>query len=224
MEQNIKIFFLLMMVHFSNSYLFYEISKYNVNCFLEQVSADHNLFIKYKIFAEKENGTKVDLKAIENFVFTVQFQIIRGRNPIMTRYLHNLDGQIVFAPKKPDYYKVCVHLQENPRKFNDTMFMSIALTEDNDTAVLEDVGKIIKEEDSEEMIRTTFKRMNKLTENIIEKQKNEMEIEQISAGDSIKLIKWYKALCFLQVIVIIGIGLYHLRTFISFLKGVNARQ
>ena len=88
------------------SFLFFEISRYHLNCFLEQVSSDNKLFIKYKIFSQKRNGTKVDIESIKNFEPKVQFQVIKDKYPIFSRYINNLTGELVFKPKKPDYYKI----------------------------------------------------------------------------------------------------------------------
>ena len=53
---------------------------------------------------------------------------------------------------------------------------------------------------------------------IIERQKNELDAEKISAEETIKSTKWYKALTFIQIIVAVIVGLIQLNNFRRFLK------
>ena len=115
-------------------------------------------------------------------------------------------------------YRVCVIYRTSRSAIDEALFMNIRFIGTNH--IDPNIQQAIQNED----VAIIKKRVNDIKELgvvYIEKQKNDLEMENVKANITIKNTRWYKYVTFAQIGICVVIGVLQIANFKKYLKYMN---
>ena len=199
-------------------FLFYEISpallfKLKVLqpvCFIDEFFLDSPVFIKWKIFTPSRQNITSILKYIR---LTVE----KNKDIVYEPYINNYKGKAAFSSVESGLFHICIERGRYSGSNSPTedIFVNIKITSDN----MEDVNlddALLYEDIIEARNKTYY--IEDLSNNIIQAQNSELELENISSIETIGYTKWYKYIAYAQLVITFFVGFIQLNNLRKFLK------
>ncbi len=199
-------------------FLFYEVSpallfKLGVVepvCFIDEFFIDSPVFIKWKIFTPSRQNVTTILKHIR---LTVE----KNKEIVYEAFVNNYKGKAAFSSVESGLFHICIQRAryQGSNSPTEDIFVNIKITSDNMEEVNLDDALLF--EDVYEVRNKTYF-IEDLSNNIIQAQNSELELENISSIETISYTKWYKYIAYAQLIITFVIGCIQIINFRKFLK------
>ena len=200
-----------------NSSLSFLLKFHEERCLLDEFFQDSVFFIKYKVRSSKKTNLT---PLLPYFVINVYDQ--ETSIAIFHEGIKSLKGKHTIKVPKSGLYKICIFLNR-PRFYfdwdNDLLLFNFKVTS---SSFIDDepLKKAIKTEDVD-AVKTKAIQIVKLTQPIIDFQKDQLETENESSKETLANTRIYKYMTFGQLIVTIIIGAIQVNNFVKFLRSLH---
>ena len=210
----ITLFLIIISFNYTESSLKFNIPSHRDKCFQQEIYLEGTLLIRYDIsgFEKYFKGTKQD-EFFHNIKILVKNE--KGRS-IYESFLKNRKDKIAIYIKYPEIYQVCARYFKSPgeKDLPNEILMGIKIR--NDFHYTEIDNSLHKDD-----VKDFWKRISTIKKDMIpslEVEKKEIEEEDNTAKSMIHSINTYKALCLLQLIIIIFMTTFTLYSFKNYFK------
>lgn len=195
-----------------NGSLIFKFNPGEEQCFHDVFFSDSSIIIKYKFFTpSKENITSI----LQTISFNVRYE--NSENKLHESKIKGNKSKATFTVVHEGMYKICFlrkkyYGKDGPKE---QLYGNIKITSNSmDDVKLDDVVSTTD-------IDTIYNKTNyirDLTDNIIDFQNSQMEMENASSQETIYYTKWYKYITTGQIIITLIVGATQLNNFRRFLK------
>lgn len=218
---------LLSLLTYANSTLQMNLDDGREKCFVEELFSTSVASIKWKIelgsmiTIEKRNKTKEEISSLIPESITKNIHIIireQESNEVLKTFSAELNkGKNSFQSQKNGYYLICARYT-GQRLPNDNIFFSMKIHSNNmDEPKL---NEALKTGDIDPLVGQVNEIVSKAKE-ITNKQTAELNDEEHYAKLQMEITTSYNFLNLIQVLVILGLGLYQIWSFKKFLVANN---
>lgn len=209
----LKEIILITLINITSMHLLFELQVNKPICYLEELYTDTEMLIKWKIFTK----TNKDISKILNNVI-IYITSEETKQQVFSYVPTSPKAKTIFYSSQMGNYRVCVIYRTSRSAVEETLFMNIRFIGTNH--IDPNIQQAIQNED----VAIIKKRVNDIKEIgvvYIEKQKNDLEMENVKANITIKNTRWYKYVTFAQIGICIVIGVLQIANFKKYLKYMN---
>ena len=198
-----------------SSSLLFKLNVGQDQCFFDDFYSDSSVILKWKIFTQsRENVTSI-LPTIN-----IQVTSIETKEKIYETKLITNKNKATFTVQSEGLYKICLIRKKysGNQAPKDQVYANLKINSNNmDDINLEDA---VSYQDLGHMYNKTDD-IKFLSEQIINSQNSQMEIENESSKDTIYYTTWYKYVTLIQICVTLIVGIVQVVNFRRFLKSQN---
>ena len=206
---------LTFMISNISSSLLFKLNIEQEQCFYDDFFSDSSVILKWKIFTQsRENVTSI-LPTIN-----IQVTLIETKEKIYETKLITNKNKATFTVQSEGLYKICLIRKKysGNQAPKDQAYANLKINSNNmDDINLEDA---VSYQDLGHMYNKTDD-IKFLSEQIINSQNSQMEIENESSKDTIYYTTWYKYVTLIQICVTLIVGIVQVVNFRRFLKSQN---
>lgn len=205
------LFFILLSL--TNCSLYYEIKPKRQRCYKEFVLQNYVMIIKWKIFSLEASTTTEELnEALKNIKINVYdddtTELVFDHSP------KEFKDKTSWNSKKNGQVLICTSVNANYQNKIKDIYINVKLY----SGLSEHrIHEAVKKESVDKIETEVYGLVSKIYP-IIEKQKDELKMENQSAKETIEYIKWYKSLTIIQIIICFFVGVVQVFNFKRFLK------
>ncbi len=182
-------------------------------CFYEDLFEDSSVILKWKVFTpSRENVTSI--------LSSISIHVNKNDESNQVAYeskLSSVKNKATFTVKRDGLYRICMRRQKYHGKNNikEQLYANLKINslflDDpklDDAVSLSDVFNVYN--------KTDF--IRDLSNNIINSQNSQMDIENESSLDTIYYTKWYTYIAYAQIFITVIVGIVQLNNLRMFLK------
>ena len=206
---------LTFMISNISSSLLFKLNIEQEQCFYDDFFSDSSVILKWKIFTQsRENVTSI-LPTIN-----IQVTSIETKEKIYETKLITNKNKATFTVQSEGQYKICIIRKKysGNQAPKDQVYANLKINSNNmddinldDAVSYQDLGHMYNKTDD----------IKFLSEQIINSQNSQMEIENESSKDTIYYTTWYKYVTLIQICVTLIVGIVQVVNFRRFLKSQN---
>ncbi len=207
---------LIITIKFANNTLLFKIKNTEPYCLGGEYNANSILILKYKIFTESRKNITQVLPYL-----AIHFNNVKSNKKLNSENIFTNKGKFTFAIKEEGSYETCIQNYKYSviSNLKEDLYVNFKInSDDNDEEDL--FYNAINNKDID-IVTKKANKILKLKSNIINNQEKQIEIENEHSLKTLTYIKIYKYLTFVQLIIIIIVGVVHLLNFKKFLKSQN---
>lgn len=203
----------IILLSLTNCSLYYEIQGKRAHCYKEFVLQNFVMIIKWKIFSLESSTTLDQLKeALQNIQINVYNdetnELVFNHSPKefkdKTSWNSKKNGQVVICTSvNPSYQNKIKDIYINIKLYS-------GLSEQR-------IDEAVKKEEVDKIENEVYGLVGMIYP-IIEKQKDELKLENQSAKETIQYIKWFRRITLGQIVICVFVGLIQVFNFKRFLK------
>lgn len=202
----------LICLSLTTSALYFPLMYGHAKCFYEDVYGDKALMIKWKIVSSKKE-TNIN-EVLDNILISLSNG--ETKKHIEDYVPTEVKSKRVFNIPEEGRYLICIGYKASFRRPPRDIEMNIKVSTD----IGVNYSSAIKSEDLEK-VQKRLGSLKRLVNPAISKQKEEINLEQDSANETIKSINWYRKVTYIQIIVCVVVTFLHLRYFMKFLGNAH---
>ena len=211
-----QILLLLIIISFSHNSLLFKIRNSEPHCLGGEFNANSIVVIKYKIFT----ASRKDLSAIFPYLILI-FNKVKTQKKLNYQHIDINKSKLTFQTEEEGIYEICIRSQKFSliSDLKEDLFVNFKINSyynDDEDKLSNAIN--IKDVNS---VNQNIKQILRLTTPIIDNQKNQLEVENENSIKILSNICFYKYLTFIQLIIIIIIGIVQIFNFRRFLKSKN---
>lgn len=196
------------------SSLHFELRQAKKRCILEELYLNNMAMIKYSVKGA-ELGTEEEQKQFYSAINIRVTHVNDNNNIPIDTFIDKAEGKISFMAKTEGQYMVCAFLFPSKWEPNNRVTMSLIIMSDNmDEPNLE---KALKQEEVDEIHDKVDEILHK-GQRYIDHQNNLIKMEDKDSKSIIKMQKIFYYLTIVQIIIVIGLGIYQIRNLKNYLE------
>ena len=198
---------------FSLNSLLFELKENFPVCFTDELFQNGVMMIKYKIFTH----SRLDLSKIypNTFIYVINEETKKEE---FRNVLTSVKNKFTFTASKMGLYTFCAIRMKNANKVNEIIYMNLKFASDNMDGM--SLDKALSKEDLT-TIEGKAKKISEIVKKISKNQERVLKLEKRSSKSILRSTEYYKNICYIQIVLIIIIGIVNLFNFRRFLKSKN---
>ena len=207
------LFLIISYFSFSLNSLLFELNENFPVCFQDELFENGVMMIKYKIFT----NSRLDLSNIypNTFIYVVNEETKKEE---FRNVLTSVKNKFTFTASKMGMYSFCAIRMKNANKVSEQVYMNLKFASDNMDGM--SLAKALSKEDLN-TIEGKAKKISEIVKKITNNQDRQIKLEKRSSKSILRSTKYYQKISYIQIILIIIIGIVNLFNFRRFLKSKN---
>jgi hypothetical protein len=163
------------------------------------------------------------LKIVKSLLSNMHISISNEANSeiFQIHSIKELNAKFSFISKNEAYYKICIEKTNVYWSERDPIWVSLKIMSDNMDEP--NISSAVKKQDLDPLHEKLSKAIKK-GERIIKQQENELDQEDNVAHNQMRSINGYYKLAIIQVIIILGLGIYQIYSFRKFISNNQGSQ
>lgn len=205
--------FVLLIIFQSVFNLHFDLQQGKKRCIMEELYLNNMAMIKYSVNTLMP-GKEEEMKTFYNSINIRATLVNDPTNTPIDTYLNQGEGKISFTAKVEGQYKICVFLFPSSWEPKDRVTMNLIIMSDNMDEP--DLNKALKKEEVDELHDKVEEILRK-GKTYLDHQEYLMAAEDHDSKSIIKMQKIFYYLTLVQIIIVIGLGIYQVRNLKKYL-------